>query len=203
MSYIERDPRDLCFAALYLSIKNYTVLSPEQATKIVLGKVKPIFSKKMTPEILARIEQIMDNPNFKNFTNIEKTFKINRYDVNPGGVEVAQVDMWVKRLVAHAEGCAGDCGKCVLDTIITDDKTFCEILCDLEEKNATSKENQVVQKSAKKCTELKCEGKTGKRGFEIYRNVLDVFGGYLVKHSNRKVKDIVSSALAEYMARHK
>lgn len=209
MSFIEKDPRDLCFAALYVAIKNYMQITPEQASRVVNQKGKIlIYGRKLTPELIEKINRIMESPNFKDFSNIEKIYKINKYDYCEGGVEVAQVDMWLKRLKEHTEGCSGICESCNMnkDIEITDETTLCEIFCDLEinKGNVSVKQgNKGMHKNAVKCITQDLNGETKFRGFQVYTKVLDKLNAYIALNQDKKVKDIVSSAIAEYMARHK
>ena len=78
---LEKDPRDINYAALYLAIVWYKQITPEEAFRIVLGKSKAKPGSPLTPEKLERIKKIMQSPNFKNFDNIERRMRINRYDI--------------------------------------------------------------------------------------------------------------------------
>lgn len=78
---LEKDPRDIGYVALYIAIVWYTQITPEQAFRLALGKSSAKPGVPCTPEKLAIIKQIMQSPNFKNFANIEKKMRINRYDI--------------------------------------------------------------------------------------------------------------------------
>jgi hypothetical protein len=146
----------------------------------------------------------MESPNFKDFSNIEKTYKINRYDFHRGGVEVAQVEQLIKRLKSHADDCNGECGECSMNEDLPEDaKTFCEAFSDLEIGKPKSQQNKAMHKNAGKCIAEDLNGETKFRGFQVYTKVLDKLNIYISKNQDKKVKDIVSLALAEYMARHK
>lgn len=54
----------------------------------MLGKSKAKPGIPCTPEKLDKIKKIMQSPNFKNFDNIERKMRINRYDI----IEALQKD---------------------------------------------------------------------------------------------------------------
>lgn len=76
------DPRADNYLALYISIIWYCEITPEQAFRIIKGrsKMKPE-RRQITPEIIARIDKIMCNKNFRSYKKLERTFKLNRYDM--------------------------------------------------------------------------------------------------------------------------
>lgn len=202
MSYIEKDPRDTGYAALYLAIKWYRLIEPEAALRIAKGASSAKPGRKLTPQIREQINKIIDSTNFKNFNSIEKKYKINRYDIitSEEAFDLGQIELLVKRLKNTAEGCSGECDKCYLNTQVTDNLTMCEYLCDIDLKNPQKVGNRLVQQSAIKCN---LEGATIKKGFEVYETVLGEFKEYIDSNPGKKVKDIVSAALLEYIERHK
>ena len=78
---LEKDPRDIGYVALYIAIAWYTQITPEQSISLALGKSSAKPGVPCTPEKLQIIKRIMRSPNFKNFANIEKKMRINRYDI--------------------------------------------------------------------------------------------------------------------------
>jgi hypothetical protein len=113
---------------------------------------------------------------------------------------MGQIDMLLKRLQIQAEGCNGNCSQCILNTEVNDNLTMCEFFTDIDLKNPKKVANTRLQKNAINCN---LAGETKVRGFEVYKSVLDVFGSYIEQNKDKKIRDIVSSALVEYMERHK
>ena len=81
MGFIENDPRDTGYIALFTAITFYKELSPEQAFRIAEGKSGMKSGNKLTPELFAEINKIIRNPNFKRIENIEQKYRINRHDI--------------------------------------------------------------------------------------------------------------------------
>jgi hypothetical protein len=170
--------------------------------RIVRGQSTAKPGKKLTPEIAEAIDKNIDSINFKNFNSVERKFKINRYEymISEEVFSMGQIDMLLKRLQVQAEGCAGNCNQCPLNTEVSDNLTMCEFFTDIDLKNPKKVANTKLQKNTINCN---LAGETKTRGFEVYKSVLDVFGSYIEQNKDKKIRDIVSSALVEYMERHK
>lgn len=206
MGLHENDPRDMGYIALCIAIKWYRELSAGAAFRLAEGSSIAKPGGKLTPELWEEIKKVMGSPNFSNINSIVKRFRVNKYEVfemvgkeknaNEEVVIVSQVESSLKKLKNFAVNCtAVDCEKCSLNKIMCGETTLCEKLMDYDE----TQENRVLQETAINCS-LSGEVKT--RGFEIYKNVLDMFREYTQTHRDRKIRDIVSRALLEYMRRH-
>jgi hypothetical protein len=79
--FFEKDPRDIAYAALYLSIIWYKFLDADQAWRIMKGQSCAKPGNKITPKMLGKIVKIMKSPNFKNFKGIEHSFRVDKRDV--------------------------------------------------------------------------------------------------------------------------
>jgi hypothetical protein len=76
---------------------------------------------------------------------------------------------------------------------------MCEFFTDIDLKNPKKVANTRLQKKTINCN---LTGETKTRGFEVYKSVLDSFSKYIDGNKDKKIRDIVSSALVEYMERH-
>jgi hypothetical protein len=205
MGMHERDPRNIGYASLCKAIIWYKEITPEAAIRIIQGKSSAKPGNKLTPEIRAQILKLIENPNFKSLNVIEKKFKINRYDIieSEEVFTLGQIEKHLKQLKTITEACNGDCSKCFLDTELNEDKlTMCEFLQDIDLENPQRVRNKQSRKIKKNLDEL-FTGEKVKRNFEIYKPVHEEFEKYLQDNGGKKIRDIVSAALAEYISRHK
>lgn len=218
MGLMEKDPRDMGYVALYIAIKWYTEITSDSAIRIAQGKSHMVPAKKLTPEILAEIKKIMDSPNFYNIDSIVKKFRVNKYELlhalaiekKKGKIAdeevfiVPKIESDLKRLSDRAKSCpAVNCETCVLNNIAYGEYTLCEILSDMEfdtQGKLVSHENKALQKTAKNCNTELLNGNTKTRGFEIYTNVLSEFDKFAGGHKDKKIRDIASRALLEYVS---
>lgn len=211
--YEKNDPRETAYLSLYIAVKWFQEITPEQARNIIRGSSHAKPGTKLTSAKFKRIKQVISSPNFVNMNSVSRKFRVNKYEVyqmlakergeNKNTEEVlvmAQVENLLKRLKNTAENCAGDCEKCTLDGTIYENITLCELLCDIEfdEDNRLKGKKRELQKNAINC---KLEGDTKTRGFEVYQNVLDRLEDYMQQHKDKKVRDIVSAALLEYVSK--
>lgn len=219
MSYIEDDPRDMGYVALYIAVKWYQDITPETAIRIANGKSIAMKEIKPTAETYQEIKKVILNPNFKDITHVCRRFRINKYKIykmlskerygkveNTGEeiLKMAQVENILKKLKDIAENCAGDCNKCSLDTVIYKDITLCELLCDIEfdDKNRIIKSK--VRQVSDKCPTVKdLQGPVIKKSYRLHEVAVSELDSYIKNNQNKKVQDVVSLALLEYISKRR
>lgn len=81
INIIERDPRDIAYAALYIAIIWYKQLTPEEAYRIIDGKWLPLPARPITPEDLSNLKKTMMNTNYVSLERSEKRHRFNRYEL--------------------------------------------------------------------------------------------------------------------------
>ncbi len=82
MGLIENDPRNTGYTALFLAITWYREIDAEQAWRLATLKSPMKPAAKLTSEIIKEIAVSIRRPSFKkDFSTIERRFRINRYDI--------------------------------------------------------------------------------------------------------------------------
>ena len=76
-----RDDRELGYIALIICIVWYREISPESALRIACGKSNAKPGRQLTDTDLAEIKRVITSPNHKNMDNIERKYRVNRYDL--------------------------------------------------------------------------------------------------------------------------
>lgn len=214
MGLIENDPRDTGYIALYIAIKWYMEITSDAALRIAQGRSHRLPGRTLTPAILQEIKKIMDSPNFYNINTVVKKYRINKYDIyaalaeeenkkkNLGGevLVMQKADDGLKKAHEWIKNCEGNnCKNCSYDKTMFGDYTLCEIITDLEfeGKKLVCIDNKAMQKNAEKCINIKLDGKTKFRGFQVYESVLNEFDKLKEKHKGEKVKDLFSKVMLE------
>lgn len=200
MALHEKDPRDTAYIALLIAIKWYKKIDPEAAWRIATGQSCAKPEAKLTSELREKIELQMSAPGFHSFDALEKKFKVNRYKIIESEEKyiMGQIEIHLKKLKELTQTCNGECELCSLDTEVADELTMCEYLTEYDPKKPKKAKNRQLQKII-----INCSGKTKLKTFQIYDNILKEFEKYLTENKDKKIRDIVSSAIAEYIARHK
>jgi hypothetical protein len=209
MSYHEKDPRDIGYAALCVACIWYKELSADTAIRIAQGSSIAKPGRKLTPELWEEIKKVIESPNFASINSIVKRFRVNKYEVyemvaeeknrKSANKEVIMSDkvkqklLWLKN---YALDCEGHCEDCPLNIDINREaKTLCEVIQEYGE----TQENKVLQEFAINCN---LSGDTKIRGFEIYKGVIELYEEYTRQHRDKKIRDMTSRALLEYMRKH-
>jgi len=211
--------RDYGFIALYIAIEWYKQIPLGRARKIAEGRLRSKPGNEITPEMAKRIKKIIHSPNFKNLNGVVRRFRVNKYDVYEyfGGenareevITAMRIESLLLRAKNIVENCtAMDCENCVFNQTVcannNDEISLCDVLLSLEFTESGKLKgfgNRGVHKSAQKCTEEFLNGETVKKGFEVYQKVLNQLDQYIDSHKDKKIKDIVSAAILEYVERH-
>jgi hypothetical protein len=205
MSMTEHDPRDTGYTALYIAMKWHTVIPAESALRIARGSSTAKPPAKLTPELKAELQKIINTPGFSGFKTLEKKYRVSRYELitSEEAFTVGQVENHLRQLKSLASGCNGFCDKCPLDAVINeDDRTMCEFLQDIDLQNPQSTEKRHTHKSTQKYTEIE-KGETEGKTYRVYKVIRNMMDRYTKKHPERKQQDIISEALFEYMEKHK
>jgi len=218
MGLYEKDPRDRGYMALYLVTQWFQDISADTAIRIINGSshVKP--GQRLTPEIFEQIKKVIQSPNFTNINSVVRKFRVNKYEIyealakekygesknaDEGVITISQIDILLMKLKGKAENCnAGSCEKCALNSCTLGQATLCEMLCDMEF-DASGKPVRVEKKGLKKIKiNYNSLGDTKIKAFELYREVAEEFENHIKSHKDKKVRDIASAAIAEYLERH-
>jgi hypothetical protein len=213
MGMHERDPRQIAYVALFIAIRWHRQLEPEQAWRIATGKSSAKVGVKVTPELKQRILKLTENPNFRTFNTIEKKFKINRYDIITSEEEiiVSKGNMLIKGMAEGfnelrklSNNCiASDCEGCFLNNSMDGNKTLCEILMDIEIDEQGKPVYSTKRQLQRTIENYSLSGKARVKAFYIYDSVIEKFEKYMKKNKDKKIMDIASMALIEYMEKHK
>lgn len=216
MGFYEKDPRNIGYIALFVAITWYKAIPSDAALRIAQGKSSAKPGVKLTPEMRERIYKIIYGSTFKNFNTIEKKFKVNRYDIVAREEELfmSKASMLVQAVMEKfnalrkiSEDCtASDCEGCLLNNMFSDEKTICDFLLDIdvdEQGRPVYVKNTNVHKCPQMSTIGIFQGSTSARRFRIYDNVMNEVNKYIAKHKEKKIQDIISAALLEYIEKHK
>ena len=213
MGFHEKDPRQIAYIALFVAITWYKSIDPEQALRIARGRSSAKPGCKVTPELRQQIMRLTENPNFRTFNGIEKKFKINRFDIIAKEEEIimSKGNMLIKGIMEGfnelrklSNNCiASDCEGCFLNNSMDGNKTLCEILMDVE----IDEQGKPVYSTKRQLQQIvknyNLSGEPKIKTFQFYSSALDAFEKYLERNKDRKIRDIISVALMEYMERHK
>jgi hypothetical protein len=148
-----------------VAIKWYELISSEVALRIAKNQSCRIPGKKLTPEMFAEMQKVMESPNFYNINSFVKKYRVNNYEIykaiakeknieeNASGeaLVMSKADEGLKKACDWVSDCDGhNCPNCTYDKIMFGEYTLCEILNDLEfdGKNLVSVENRDMQKNA-------------------------------------------------------
>jgi hypothetical protein len=194
----------------------YTEISSDVALRLTKGQSHRLPGRHLTPEIFAEMQKTIDSPNFYKMESLVKKYRVNKYEIleaiggenaNMEVIFMPKIEAELKRIRKKAEDCpAANCEKCNLNAIVYDDTTLCELLCDMQFDSAGNLvigENRSMHKNAEKCINVKLEGKTKFRGFQIYESVLSEFEQFAGQHKDKKIRDLASAALLEFVEKRK
>jgi hypothetical protein len=214
MSMTEHDPRDVGYLALYIGAKKWhTVITAESLLRIANGSSTAKPPAKLTPELKAELQKIINAPGFNGFKTLEKKYRVSRYElitseevliVSKANVIIKSIKEKIDELRKLSDDCiASHCEECFLNNLICVDKTFCDILMAIEldenGKPVYSQKKELQQTIEKYSLSGKGKGKA----FHLHNNVIEKFDRYCETHKDKKIMDMVSVALMEYMERHK
>jgi hypothetical protein len=197
-----------------IAISWYEEISSDVAIRLAKGQSHRIHGRKLTPEMFAEMQKVMESPNFYKIESLVKKYRVNKYEIykaiakeknmgeNASGeaLVINKADEGLKKAYDWTTKCEGcNCLNCVYDKVMFGEYTLCEILCALEFEGKTlvSTDNIGLQKIAENCKRIKLEGKTKIRGFEIYESVLQEFDKLAKENAGTKKRDLVSRVLLD------